>query len=333
MLKTWVIYSVSLLSAFIFFLCYKMWVSWFCLIIILLIPLLALVMFIAASRTYRFDMESPKSCALGDPSFIKMTIDGPAPYFAVFRVKADFTDRMAGTSQKQTIMVHDKGVTKIPVDTSHCGSYSCKITKLEVYDLFGFFHLTSNINKDNEYIVRPVPSIPEVMPDLYGFKAKNLRKAKQPNTEIYDIREYQAGDPIKTIHWKMSAKKDKLMVKEPLEEYGGHSRVLLKLVPDRDQLDLHLGQILFTSRFFIEHEISHKIRIIPPDRSEIAFDIESETDLEKALVSILRMRIPTDTGHDTEDPGERTGDQAGNNDMPDGAAGNNGSEAEASHAD
>ena len=124
------------------------------------------------------------------------------------------------------------------------------------------------------------------------------------------------------------------MVKEPLEEYGGHSRILLKLVQDREQLDLHLGQILFTSRFFIEHEISHKIRVIPPDRSEVAFDIESEADLERAMASVLRMKIPADTGHDPEYPDKRAGDPAGNGGMPEGGtAGMNGSETEASHAD
>ena len=292
MLKTWVIYSVSLFSTFIFFLCYKMWVSWFCLIVLLLIPFLALGMCIIASRTFTFKSESPGSCPVGDPAFIRITTGGIASYFAFCRIRTVLTDRMAGTTNKLTIMVHDNGVTKIPLDTSHCGSYSYRMTRIEIYDLFGFFFFTRNINKDNEFLVKPVASMPSVMPDLYGFKAKSLRKAKQPNTEIYDIREYQPGDPVKSIHWKMSAKKDKLLVKEPLEEYGGHSRVLLKLTDDRDQLDLHLGQILFTSRFFIEHETPHKIRVIPPDRSEVAFDVESEADLERAMGTIMRMKIP-----------------------------------------
>jgi hypothetical protein len=90
----------------------------------------------------------------------------------------------------------------------------------------------------------------------------------------------------------MTAKKDKVLVKEPLEEYGGYSRVILELTDDRDELDLHLGQILFTSKFFLDHETSHIIRVIPPDSREIAYSIESSTDLEKALASILRMRIP-----------------------------------------
>ena len=305
MLKTWGIYSVSLFSTFIFFLCYKMWVSWFCLIVMLLVPLLSLGMCIIASRTFTFKSESPGSCPIGDPAFIRFTTGGIASYFAFCRINTVVTDRMAGTTKKLTIMVHDSGVTNIPLDTSHCGSYSYKMKNLEIYDLFGFFRISRSINKDNEFLVKPVPSMPEVMPDMYGFKAKNLRKAKQPNTEIYDIREYQMGDPVKSIHWKMSAKKDKLLVKESLEEYGGHSRVLLKLTDDRDKLDLHLGQILFTSRFFIEHETSHKIRVIPPDRSEVAFDIESESDLERALGIILRMRIPDEDPARTAEKDEK----------------------------
>ena len=59
MLKTWVIYSVSLFSTFIFFLCYKMWVSWFCLIVVLFIPFLALLMSVIASQTMTFKVENP----------------------------------------------------------------------------------------------------------------------------------------------------------------------------------------------------------------------------------------------------------------------------------
>ena len=209
---------------------------------------------------------------------------------------------MAGTTKKLALIIHDKGTSKIPVDTSHCGSFTYKMPKIDVYDLFGFFHFSKTIDKDSEIVVKPVPAMPERMPDMFGFKAKSLRKAKQPNTEIYDIRDYQMGDPVKSIHWKMSAKKDKLLVKEPLEEFGGHSRVILKLTSDRDVLDLHLGQILFTSRFFIEHETPHKIRVIPPDRSEIAFDVESESDLQRAIYMILRMRIPDEEPEKTEEP-------------------------------
>lgn len=292
MFKTWGVYSISLLSSIAFFLCYKQWVSWICLIVILTVPVLALLMSITASRTLKFKTECTGNSLIGDPAFITVKSSGIASFFSFCKVRMTVTDRMAGTTVKRVFAIHDRGTSKIPVDTTHCGSYSYKLTWLYVYDLFGLFCIRINLNKNNEILVKPVPAMPEIMPDMYGFKAKNLRKSKQPGSEIYDIREYQIGDPLRSIHWKMSAKKDALLVKEPLEEYGGHSRVLLRLTADRDELDLHLGQIVFTSLFYIEHETAHRIRVIPPDKGEVAFEVESEIDLERALASILRMRIP-----------------------------------------
>ena len=292
MLKTWGIYSVVLISSLIFFLCYKMWVSWYCLIAILIIPFLALGMCLISSRELSFETRNPGITVIGDPACIYIKVSGTASVFSFCRIRTTITDRMAGTSKTVNLMIHDKGESKMAIDTSHCGSFSYKMTKIEVFDLFGFFHVTKNITRDNEILVKPIPLMPDVMPDMFGFKAKSLRKSKQPNSEIYDIKEYQAGDPVKSIHWKMSAKKDKLMVKEPLEEYGGHSRIILQLTDDRDLLDVHLGQILFTSRFYLEREIAHRIRVIPPDSSEVAFDVESEVDLERALAMILRLRLP-----------------------------------------
>ena len=307
MLKTWFLYSISLIAAFIFFLFYKMWLSWYILIAILAIPVFALIVTIAASLTVKFSVVNPAVTVKGKPAFIKLSIEGIASAFSFYKVKMITTDHMAGTQEKKVIVICDNGVTKIPLETDHCGAYSYKLSKLKVYDLLGFFHFDQNINKDIELLVKPSPEMPGYMPDMYGFKAKNLRKSSKPNSEIYDIRDYQLGDPVKTIHWKMSAKKDKYLVKEPLEEYGGYSRVILKMTDDRDELDLHLGQILFTSKFFIDHEVAHIIRVIPPDSREVAFSIESNIDLERALHTILHMRIPEEASEDkrsTEEPEE-----------------------------
>lgn len=298
MLKNWGIYSVSLLSTFVFFLCYKMWVSWIVLIIVLMVPVLSIVMSIVASHTMKVEINCPGSVLIGTPTSISVKTSGIASFFSFCRIKMTVTDRMTAVTTRHVFVIHDRGDSSIPVDTKHCGSYTYKLTWLYVYDLFGLFRSKTNLNKTCELLVKPVPSMPEIMPDMYGFKAKNLRKSKQPNSEIYDIREYKIGDSIRSIHWKMSAKKDSLLVKEPLEEYGGHSRVLLKLTADREKLDVHLGQIVFTSKFFIEHETPHKIRVYPPDDIEVAFDVESEVDLERVIVNILRMRLPK------EDPPE-----------------------------
>ena len=292
MLRTWLTYSVTLIATFIFYLCYKMWVSWFCLILVLIIPLFALAVSLISVNTLAYEPDLPSAAHIGDRAYLKFYINGFASFFSFSKIHINITDHMAGTVEKLVLRIDDNGTSSLPVNTQHCGAYTYKIQKIAVYDLFGFFHFNLKGRKNYEFLVKPVPQMPEVMPNIFGFKAKNLRKAKQPNTEIYDVREYQQGDPIKSIHWKISAKKDKVFVKEPLEEYGGHARILLKLTDDRTEMDSHLGQILFTSKYFLEREIAHKIRILPPDRSEISFDVENQSDLERALVRVLHMRVP-----------------------------------------
>lgn len=298
MLRTWIVYSVSLIGTFIFFLFYKMWVSWYCLIALLILPLIALILCLIAGSRLNYEVEAPVNPHVGNESFIKLKIWGKGTYFSFSRAEFIITDHMGGTTKRVLIPVYDNGTTTIPIDTKHCGAFTYKLSNVAVYDPLGFFRRNLRANTVNEVVVRPVPVMPEFMPDVFGFKAKNLRKAKQPNSEIYDIREYQSGDSIKMIHWKISAKKDKLLLKEPLEEYGGHSRILLKLTEDRTMLDEHLGQILFTSKFFLDREISHKIRVLPPDNSELAFDVESAADLDRAMLKILRIKIPPEVSHE-----------------------------------
>lgn len=297
MFKTWCIYIAALIGTFIFFLVYKMWVSWYCLMLLLLLPAASFIMLKIASDSIDFKTEVPGLLNIGDKANIKITINGKAANLSYVKFTAVITDRMTDEKKTTLYSVFDRGMTKLPIDTSHCGAFVYKITDLRIYDLFGFFFVRRMADKTCEVLVRPVPCMPGFMPNSMGIKARLLRKAKNPMSEIYDIRDYAQGDPIKSIHWKMSAKKDKLIVREPLEEYAGHSRVLLKLTPDRKEMDVHLGEMLFTSTYFLKHDTTHKIRVIPPNKCEVAYDIESEADLQKAMASILRTKLPKEDAY------------------------------------
>ena len=70
MLKTWFLYSISLIAAFIFFLFYKMWLSWYILIALLTIPVFALIVTMAAAQTVKFILVNPAVTVKGKPAFI-----------------------------------------------------------------------------------------------------------------------------------------------------------------------------------------------------------------------------------------------------------------------
>jgi len=293
MLKNWVIYILALVGAISFFLCYRMWFSWFILMVTVSILPLAIVVCFASFMFFKIESDSFRKVIKGEETRITFHSYGLDFFpFALYSVKVILTETMTG--EESLIRLFSQGDTEdsVIIDTKHCGTYHFKSAKVRVYDMLGLVFLPKKVDLSGEIIVMPVPSIPQAVPELSGFKAKGLRSAANSNSEIYDVREYVPGDPIKKIHWKLSAKKNILMIKEAQEETFGHSRLFLPMIHDRDKMDRNLGELLFTSNYFLSHDVEHKIQVFPPMRKEISFVIASKDDLEKAIISIMRIPIP-----------------------------------------
>ncbi|WP_455720839.1 DUF58 domain-containing protein [Agathobacter sp.] len=101
-----------------------------------------------------------------------------------------------------------------------CGNYEFVLKKIKIYDFTGIFHV--NKRMDESVNVEVIPEITEVPvritdavrnffgdADIYD----DFRPGYDP-AELFDVREFRNGDRIQSIHWKLSAKTDDLMVKE-----------------------------------------------------------------------------------------------------------------------
>ena len=60
----------------------------------------------------------------------------------------------------------------------------------------------------------------------------------------HDIRLYRIGDPINSVHWKLSAKLDELVVREPLISDKGVLAVFIDIFGTRDELEISFGKLL-----------------------------------------------------------------------------------------
>ena len=127
----------------------------------------------------------------------------------------------------------------LSADFKHIGAYRVGIRKLAVYDLFGLFRAT----KHDEYICRA-----DILPRLYPLRSLPVTSALQSESsravnavelsgsDYIGVREYAIGDPIKMIHWKLSAHAMGLMTKQT-ESYTntGLSVVLDFHIPDYNE--------------------------------------------------------------------------------------------------
>lgn len=103
---------------------------------------------------------------------------------------------------------------------SAAGSYTVTLEKIRIYDWTGLFHRTLRVKKSAE--IQVLPEVAEVglrlserLRNFFGDSdVYDDFRAGEDSGEIFDVREFRAGDKVQSIHWKLSAKSDELMVRE-----------------------------------------------------------------------------------------------------------------------
>lgn len=110
---------------------------------------------------------------------------------------------------------------RIPVVMHHCGNVSIKVERVKIYDYLNIFGTTVGRNFDVQdvLVMPPLKEIylgrdrwyNETNEDSDRF---SLYKKGDDPSEIFDIRDFEDGDRIQRIHWKLSSKTGHYMVKD-----------------------------------------------------------------------------------------------------------------------
>ena len=267
-----------------------MWLSWLCLILVLLCPIASIIAYIISTRGYTIKFDPPEKIIIGSDSEVR--VKGKPKKILIgstYKMFLTITDMMSG--EKKDFLIKGSGDIDVhlSVNTEHCGCFSYQITKLKIYDLFGLFSLGMKNIKEAEVVVWPCRIIAPFRDR--SQKSKKLTKTNNPAAEIYEVKEYAYGDPLKSIHWKASAKKDMLLVKESYEERKDHNVIVIPLTSDRDMVDHKLGESLFVSNQLLNHDTSHKISVINSG-NESEYTIKNYRDLDIVILNILRTALP-----------------------------------------
>lgn len=105
-----------------------------------------------------------------------------------------------------------------PVTLTKCGLYEAGVSQLTGYDYLHLFRFQKNLDSSAQICVLPDSEPREERHEaLYseGFdEFEESGKSGNVSSNVTDIREYRPGDRLQKIHWKLSSKIDKLMVKE-----------------------------------------------------------------------------------------------------------------------
>lgn len=181
----------------------------------------------------------------------------------------------------------------LPVTFQKSGCYRIKLTHIEIFDYLHFFRFEKDLSVIKEIVVHPKRS-DEISFDSAafgeGFDEFEENDAKGiVSSNVTDIREYIPGDRLQRIHWKLSAKIDKLMVKENEQTSSNQFTILVELfLPDPESLVLEQS---LSHAYSIAHELLNQQEIFffcYYSKYEEDFSkhlIRSAEDLEQALIN------------------------------------------------
>lgn len=118
------------------------------------------------------------------------------------------------------------------------GEYNIGISKIYIYDLFRIFRITLNMDVFTSVFVTPRRLFLEsdsksAASDINTDSMKNIVGVDR--SELNEIRDYQNGDHMKSIHWKLSSKTQELMVKEYAMNSGKTVYIFVDLAAHYDK--------------------------------------------------------------------------------------------------
>ncbi|MCL2204843.1 MAG: DUF58 domain-containing protein [Defluviitaleaceae bacterium] len=182
------------------------------------IPAVLILFTRLASRRVQFFLEAPGQCARGAAVSIRLGCRGGGMLPGYIRCRMHWENRFTGESREEEALLPPGG-RDFALDAARCGLVVLTLKQPLAVDIFGLCRWGIPHQATEDVLVMPacVPVPIEISPDTAPAAESGDYSMHRPGSdpsETFAIREYIPGDPLKSIHWKLSGKTDTLLVRE-----------------------------------------------------------------------------------------------------------------------
>lgn len=170
-----------------------------------------------------------------------------------------FWEERSEQNVSMPVRPHGTETLTLPLQIENLGHFRISADVLKLQDILGVVQLWIPLSQVSEFDVIPGAGKEETyQTEGYMSGLSETEESKEKGNdfaEVSEIREYVPGDRIRDIHWKLSAKKDILMVKERVSVAGSEMMVLLQPGGEKELAEQVLAQAFYLSQFFLEQHI------------------------------------------------------------------------------
>ena len=301
-------YSALLVAAGAFFILYLDPLSLILFLVIAALPVFLFIITLLARILTTIDVDISNSAATkGEEALLYFTINNRS-FISLknLAVAVRVENFFLGESEERDIVMSSPALTtervKYGIKSEHIGVIKISVKNAVIYDYFKLFSFKIKLNKEFTVSflpeILPVPVTLRVNPYI-NTESDVFSKIKPGDdpSEIFKIRDFEGGDKLNRIHWKLTTKTGNLMVKEFSLPINTSVIIALELNPKKekegylDYLDTVIESAVCISSFLTENNIRHFIQWYDAE-SESVFkeDIKGKNELYTALSLILSSR-------------------------------------------
>ena len=263
----WVVYLLTLAGLCAFAVNYTAWFSSFLFYAVLLLPLFSFLMSLWPYFAQQLSFSAPMQVHRGDLADLKITVNAKdCPYFLPLLLTVTQTDLSHNADSASNairckfapypIVVRDKqhrgrlvicaaGGIRVPIPTLHTAVIRTEIRAAYMWDFLGLFRFRVRLVRNGalrDPLLNDITVLPHTMPpcgklQMWDNSQTTLVPTQRPS-EQYEIRTYRPGDALRSVHWKLTAKIDDILVRESVEPAYSVLAIALERVSDPELADI-----------------------------------------------------------------------------------------------
>ena len=179
--------------------------------------------------------------------------------------------------------------------TEHCGLLELRADKVKVCDYLGLFSLHLKPPVPARILCRPIPvrCKPVEAPEGRGARPSSQNASRRGPGEDYDLREYRPGDPMRSVHWKLSSKWDELIVRERADAVTPLPLLTLDRFGTPEELDKLLDRVTGMSRAMLSVQRPHAVLWLDQTGEPQLYPVSDEREYAVCLLALLSRPAPT----------------------------------------
>ena len=255
------VYAFSLAGSLLFFVLYPFWFSWYLLVVILLLAPFDLLVSLPGMLSKKIRFRAPKVLEQGSGGALVIETVSKDKYPARC-IKAILKVSIDGFSRRQRFVLSAEQGSRfeVAIDTSHSGATLFESKRIWAVSLVGLFCLPTRLNCRAHTLVLP----PAIKPPHTVSLPRGVILRPKPGggfSDEFDLRPFRDGDLMRSVHWKVSAKLDSLIIREPLIPQAHSRLVQAALWGGARERDLILGHLRWVSDYLLKWELPHFVKL------------------------------------------------------------------------